>query len=195
VISLVIGVFLMVLTIVAYIQIITKAGYSPWWILLPLSLPVLWIISIATAFSGLSGVGTYGLFNVQGVADSAEVLGVVTLLDVLLNFVFLLIFAFSDWPVMQAARSRHAPRTGGGGRGRAEPPAGPIGPTPTPLPAVVPGSDGQPPGWVKTGPMGSGEESYWDGAAWTAKRRWSEGAWVDLPFVPVGPHGATQPTA
>jgi hypothetical protein len=181
-ISLVIGVLLMVLTIVAYIQIITKAGYSPWWILLPLSLPVLWIISIAITFSGFSNVGTYGFFNVQGVADEAVVLGVVTFLDVIANFALLLVFAFSDWPVLQAARSRHMPRSGGGG------PRLPQRPPGSPPPATAaPDLAGQPPGWHKSGAVGSGEQSYWDGSAWSARRRWSGGAWVDIPLAPVGP--------
>ena len=49
-IGLVITLCLIVLAIVGYIQIITKAGYSPWWILLPLSIPVLWLIAVFTTF-------------------------------------------------------------------------------------------------------------------------------------------------
>src|SRR5580692_8376580 len=47
------------LFIVAWIQIITKAGYSPWWILLPVSLVVLWIIDIFLLFRSLSAVTGY----------------------------------------------------------------------------------------------------------------------------------------
>ena len=116
---------LIVVTVVGQIQIITKAGYSPWWILLPLSLPVLWFISIVEAFGSLtSNIGTYGVFNLQGVADQAALLGVLTLLDLIANYVMFIVFAFSDWPVMQAARGRHPQQPGpyAGGPGTYRPP-------------------------------------------------------------------------
>jgi hypothetical protein len=196
-IGLVIVLCLFVLIIVGWIQIITKAGYSPWWILVPLSLPVLWVITISILFSGFSGAGTYGFFDVQGVADGASIMGKVTLVDLIANYAFFLIFAFSDWPVMQAARSRHTPRTGGGdpqprrvpgpgsGPGQASG-AGAGATSPTPSPATESGPGAQAPGWYQSGALGAGEQSYWDGSAWTARRRWSRGAWMDLPMVPVG---------
>ena len=195
--GLVITLCLIVLAIVGYIQIITKAGYSPWWILLPLSIPVLWLIAVFTTFSGISGVGTYGFFNVQGIATQAKIWSVISFLDLLANFAMFLVFAFSDWPVMQAARSRHAPRTGGGGHGLPQrfsgpgPVSGPaagamaVAPTATATPNV----EGQAPGWYKSGTVGAGEQSYWDGSAWAARRRWSGGDWVEIPMAPVGPDG------
>jgi hypothetical protein len=190
----------MVVWFVGLIQVITKAGYSPWWILLPVSLPVLYLITIATVFQGFGGIGTYGAFDVQGVVNEAAVLGLLTFLDIIANFAMFVVFAFSDWPVMQAARSRY-PSAGGGGRGPR-------------LPRTTAGLDsgggqalhapgaspldlqGQPAGWHKTGPVGSGEQSYWDGTTWTARRRWSGGDWVDLPLdqpASVGPEGTGQP--
>jgi hypothetical protein len=177
---------LIVVAVVGQIQIITKAGYSPWWILFPLSLPVLWFISIAVAFGGLSSsIGTYGVFNLQGVADQAAVLGTVTLLDLIANYVMFIIFAFSDWPVMQAARARHPQQPGPypGGPGTYGPPAG-RPPATSPFPGVGP----PPPVATQVRPMGwhrvdeSTDEQYWDGRSWTARRRpKGDGGWVIIP--------------
>jgi hypothetical protein len=46
----------------------------------------------------------------------------------------------------------------------------------------VPNVEGQPAGWHPTGSVGAGEESYWNGEAWVAKRRWMNDAWVELPM-------------
>jgi hypothetical protein len=51
---------------------------------------------------------------------------------------------------------------------------------------------GQPPGWQRSGAVGAGEQSYWDGSAWTARRRWHNNAWVDLPVEATAPAG-TEP--
>jgi hypothetical protein len=189
VVGFIISLLLIVVTVVGAIQIITKAGYSPWWILMPLSLPVLWIISIVIAFSGISGIGTYGFFNLQGVTDEAKVWAVLTFLDLLANYALFVVFAFSDWPVMQAARARWS-ASGGPGRGPQLPqrPAGP-GAGSRGLAQQSPSTSdptGQSAGWYQSGALGAGEQSYWDGSDWTAKRRWSRGAWMDIPMVPVG---------
>ena len=126
--GLIIVLILFVLTIVSYIQIITKAGYSPWWILLPLSLPVLWLIATADVFHGFSGgFGTFTLFDPQGIADQEKALGWLILLDIVANYAMLLAFAFSDWPVMQAARSRYPSGDGTGGRNARPSPAAALG--------------------------------------------------------------------
>ena len=194
-VALVVFFILMILSVVAGIQVITKAGYSPWWILLPLSLPVLYTVELAVVFHGFSSsLGTYGAFDLQGIVDEAKVLSVLALLDLLANYAMFMVFAFSDWPVMQAARSRYA-GPGGSGRGsRSSPaPSGPGARGDEVLPArphSVPDLEGQPAGWHKTGAVGAGEQSYWDGSSWTARRRWSGSVWVDLPLQepsPVGP--------
>jgi hypothetical protein len=202
--ALIIALILFVLTIVCYIQIITKAGYSPWWILLPLSLPVLWLIATADAFHGFSsGLGTFGVFDPQGIADQEKALGWLILLDIIANYVMLVAFAFSDWPVIQAARSRFPAAGDTGGRSAPRLPQRPSGPAPAPGPISGPMGDpsapspqGQPAGWYKSGPVGAGEQSYWDGSVWTAKRQWSGGDWVDLPLAqpqPVGSEGTPAP--
>jgi hypothetical protein len=179
---------LCVVTVVGSIQIITKAGYSPWWILLPLSLPVLWLVSIAIAYGDLSSaVGTYGAFDIQTVVDQAKVLSTLTFLDLLANYAMFLIFAFSDWPVMQAARARHTPGPNpylggpasyGPAPGRPAPAAGPFaGVEPPPVVATAV----RPRGWQRVDD--SSDEQYWDGRTWTARRRpSSEGGYVIIPL-------------
>jgi hypothetical protein len=177
------------LFIVAWIQIITKAGYSPWWILLPVSLVVLWIIDIFLLFRSLSAVTGYSAVNFQTFADAEQTLYAVILLDVILNMIMFFVFAFSEWPVMKMSRLRY-PGDGLGPRSSRpfDRPSGGVGPlatTPQPLPSL----EGQPPGWYRSGSVGAGEQSYWDGSAWTACRRWQNNAWVDLP-VPAEPDAA-----
>lgn len=192
-ISLIIGLALFVVYFVGLVQIITKAGFSPWWVLVPLSLPILWFIEIAIVYNGFGDLGTYGAVDVQAFADGGAGVGALIFLDVILNFVMFLVFAFSEWPVMRAAR------TGSGARGggyvsnrpsydpRSNPGAAYAGAPPN---AGSPDMTGQPPGWHRSGAVGAGEQSYWDGTAWTARRRWQNNAWVDLPMeqaAPVGP--------
>jgi hypothetical protein len=187
-VSLIVFLVLIVLTVVGQIQIITKAGYSPWWILLPLSLPVLWLIATAVAFHGFSSaIGSYGAFNLQGVADEAKVLATITFLDVLANFVMFLVFAFSDWPVMQAARARHPQQPGPvvGGPARYGPP-GNRPPPATRFPAAgappVVATQARPLGWQRVDE--SMDEQFWDGMAWTARRHPSgDGGWLIIPVA------------
>lgn len=184
-VGIIIFVILTILTTVGWIQIITKAGYSPWWVLLPLSIPVLWLISTYLLFDAFSGIGTYSAFNLQTMADGEETIAVFIFIDVILNFIMFLVFAFSDWPVMQAARSgRSYPSGPSGIRGRGSPGPRPGlagGPAPIVTGQSRPNLEGQSPGWHRSGPMGAGEQSYWDGSAWTARRRWQNNDWVDLP--------------
>jgi len=184
---------LSVVTVVGAIQIITKAGYSPWWILLPLSLPVLWIVDIAIAFSGLSSaIGTYGAFDLQTIVTEAKVMSTLTALDILANYAMFAVFAFSDWPVMQAARARHTPgpnpylggpAPGPPGRpspatGVAPPPAVSAGGAPPPTATAT---AARPRGWQRVDE--SLDEQYWDGRTWTARRRPSgDGGWVIVPL-------------
>ena len=194
--SFIISLIVLVLTIVAMIQIITKAGYSPWWILLPLSLPVLWIITWAVLFNDYSTpivTGAFGGFTLFGLSSSGTVQTLVDLteVDVLLNWLMFLVFAFSAWPAVQAARGRMPVSPPGGGRGGGFQPAVPGAPGPggvAPSARQMPPAEGHAPGWYVSGPVGAGEQSYWDGAAWTARRKWQSNAWVDLPPpAPVEP--------
>jgi hypothetical protein len=96
---------LTVLNVVAVFKIITKAGYSGWWILLPLSPPVLWLATSAVLANAANSpfstatsasydwANTVGLFVVDGVVF-------------FLSWVFFLVFAFSDWPVRRKFREQ-----------------------------------------------------------------------------------------
>jgi hypothetical protein len=193
-VGIIIFILLTILTTVGWIQIITKAGYSPWWVLVPLSLPVLWLISTFLLYSDFNGLGTYGAYNLGPVEAGETTLAVFIFLDVIFNFIMFLVFAFSDWPVMQAARSGRA--YGGGTFGSRKSASGIPAQFAAPLPIVteapLPNLEGQPPGWHRSGAVGAGEQSYWDGSAWTARRKWQNNDWVELP-LPLPPAPPSQP--
>jgi hypothetical protein len=185
-VGIIIFIILTIVTIVGWIQIITKAGYSPWWVLVPLSIPVLWLISAFLLYSDLNGIGTYGAYNLGALESGEKTIGIFIVLDGIFNFVMFLVFAFSDWPVMQAARSGRA--YGGATFGSRKVASGPAGQIAAPLPIVtetpLPNLEGQTPGWHRSGAVGAGEQSYWDGSAWTARRKWQNNDWVALPPPP-----------
>ncbi len=116
-IYLVIFVALVALNFWATTRIIAQAGYSSWWILLPLTPVVLTIIMFVTLSHDIHSLffgGTTWIVGLNGV-------GVIWNLDraSLFTWVFFVVFAFSRWPVTQAADS--APRS-------AAPPPG-VGPS------------------------------------------------------------------
>lgn len=177
VVLLVVYLALIVISIVAAVKVVSKAGYSGWWVLVSV-IPVV-------------------------------------------NFVMILVFAFSDWPVLREVRALRSERAGwpggrgpgyGGGAGpwapegwSGGPPAsasGPGGPavrsagedrpeTEAPLPPFSPGHAGgpgpvsAPPRDVHSGPpsdagtasgtpapagwypVPDGRLRYWDGSTWT----------------------------
>ena len=160
--GLIIVLILFVLTIVSYIQIITKAGYSPWWILLPLSLPVLWLIATADVFHGFSGgFGTFTLFDPQGIADQEKALGWLILLDIVANYAMLLALPFRTGPSCRPP-GRGTPLAAAPAEERAPSPAAALGSGSCPGP--IGGSigdpsvldfQGQPAGWYKSGSVGA----------------------------------------
>ncbi len=209
-VSLVIAIAIFVVVIVAYIQIITKAGYSAWWILVPLAMPLMYLITAVVLIHDAFDQ-SFGPSNVTTLTNEFGFLATIDLLVVIANFVMFLVFAFSEWPVMREARSRRPP-TGGVTFGLPRPPGGPFGPAPAvataatfpaPPPPVPPAPGGAAPtlapatpapplaapsgpvgnapaGWYRSGALGAGEQSYWDGAAWKARRIWNRGAWKAL---------------
>jgi hypothetical protein len=195
----ILGFVMSIVTLVAMVQIIVKAGYSGWWILVPLGAPVVAFIATSVVAASTQDLGS------RSVSSALDALALGVVIDFLIYaavWALFLKFAFSDWPVMQAARARQAPPTNPylGGSGSYRPPglpgpaAGPFPGMAPPPPPVPPGS--QPPGWYRTGPVGEGEQGYWDGHTWTARRKWTNGAWADLPVEMVVPDesGATQGT-
>jgi hypothetical protein len=140
---------LVALNYVATARIITQAGYSPRWILLPIAPLVLTIIcfiifwiDIRTIYFGET-FGFYGVNNVGFVWRLDE-------LSIFLNWLFYIIFAFSRWPVSGTHR---APSVGGPSAPevvRVNPNPSPVRPTPSAvLPARAVPSSGASPG---TGP-------------------------------------------
>ena len=218
-VSLMIAIAIFAVIIVAYVQIITKAGYSPWWILLPLAMPVMYIVTFAVLANDTFG-SAFGTSSVTTLTNDFQFLGTIDLLVGIANLVMFLVFAFSEWPVMREARTRRpppggmsfmpptfggpggpggpatvvataptfqapapmAPRVGGAAPpAHAPPPHAP--PAPAPPPAAPTEQSGETPtGWYRTGVLGAGEQSYWDGQTWTARRIWNRGAWKALPL-------------
>ena len=93
---------LIVLNTIATFKIITKAGYSGWWLLLPLSPLAVYLITNAvlyraadSPFSSASANFDWSSVLALFIADGALTL---------LSWVFFLVFAFSDWPVHRQLR-------------------------------------------------------------------------------------------
>ncbi len=164
---------LAVLNLVATVKIITKAGYSGWWILVPLSPIVMYIITFAvfvydvrTSLTG--GVSSFDVRSIEGLWILDFVCGV-------LVWVFFLVFAFAEWPVQRELRAQRArppvpfemqryATQGAAGAAKED--------------AVPLTNQGQGPGWYPVGGSLS-EQAYWDGHAWTARRRWGGDSWVE----------------
>jgi hypothetical protein len=193
------GLAALVLSPFAFFQIITKAGYSGWWTFVPYS-P--WIV-------GILGAGVFRTVDTsQSIGSTLSELGLWYVFAVLTGFfvtVMFFIFAFSAWPSLQVSRPRQRNQPGWPNGGPGQPswinaplPAG-TSPHDTAAPPFPPPGTGpevtqaQPSGWYRAGAVGSGEQGYWDGQAWTARRQWKNGAWVDLPMPAPGPVDA--PTA
>jgi hypothetical protein len=95
------------LTYAAMSRIITQAGYSSLWILLPLAPLVLTIACFVILWHDLNGIVFGGPVGFYGI----EVVGLFWHLDeiaLLLNWIFFIVFAFSRWP---GATTRHAPES------------------------------------------------------------------------------------
>jgi hypothetical protein len=113
-----------VLTYVATSRIIKQAGYSTWWILLPLSPLVLTVVCFAILWHDLNAIvfgGSFGFFGINSI-------GLFWHLDQLsffLNWLFYIVFAFSRWPTAGARRpsEMNAPRPSGPDHGPVTGPA------------------------------------------------------------------------
>jgi hypothetical protein len=167
-----------VVTIVAMIQVISKAGYSPWWILLPVSIAALMVGVLAVLIHDSYRIGFLDEFNLDQYVEQVVWLTRLLYLDILVNFVMFLVFAFADWPVLRAARGHIPVIVPGHGR-RSYPAPG--------TPGAEPATGSHAPGWYKSGAVGAGEQSYWDGSAWTARRQWKDHEWVDVPLPAQAP--------
>ncbi len=178
----VIGLAVSIVSIVAAVTIVSKAGYSGWWILTQF-VPVIvaWLLSIIV-INVVVNTGQPTLGKLFG-ADLIVI--VIYFAAFIVQWGFFIAFAFSDWPALQV--NRFGPGRRGPGSGTFGPSGlGPMGGAPGAFapPPPVP-LEGQPAGWYRSGALGAGEQSYWDGTTWTARRVWQNGAWVDLPLPVV----------
>jgi uncharacterized membrane protein len=93
-------------------RIITKAGYSGWWLIIPFLPLVAWIV---TSIAVVSTV--HSLFHGSRRFSSGNfgALGALDVMCVLVPAIFYLIFAFSEWPLQRRqGQAQHGPRRPGG---------------------------------------------------------------------------------
>jgi hypothetical protein len=103
--GLVIDLLILAVNFVAVSKIITKAGYSSKWIVVPLAPVVLWVATFILLVVEVRHVVAFGTSVAQPVSlSSYRVLEVLDVLSVVATWVFFLIFAFSAWPVGQTRR-------------------------------------------------------------------------------------------
>jgi hypothetical protein len=108
--GLVIGIGLLVLDFVAVAKIITKAGYSSRWVLVPLAPVFLWLVSIVLLAVDVRTVVIGGAtVSVPVSLANFQILEILDFLSVFVTWVFFLIFAFSDWPVATQRRGTGRP--------------------------------------------------------------------------------------
>jgi hypothetical protein len=180
-----------VLSPFAFFQVITKAGYSGWWTFVPYA-P--WIVGLVGAFTTSAFVNHQSLNSTLNQDLLWDVLEFLTAFFVMVMF---FVFAFSAWPSLRQRRPSGQAHYGSPGGARPMQPSWismPATDAQVPAAAVAvpaaPAAQEQPPGWHRIGAMGAGEQGYWDGQAWTARRQWKNGAWVDLPMAAGGPGAA-----
>jgi hypothetical protein len=110
----------------ATMRIITQAGYSSAWILLPLAPLVLTIICLVIWWNDIHEIYFGGGFDFGGIGN-VRLFWRLDEFSIILNWVFYLIFAFSRWPAIGTSRASDA------------------APLPPPPPRAIPGSRLTPP--------------------------------------------------
>jgi hypothetical protein len=106
-----------IVTFVAFSIIISKAGYSRGWVLIPLTPLALWVVTLAEAKIQLH---TYVIFWALApfYPHTISVLLDVDKIAIFASWLFLLLFAFSSWPAKTpstpavAAATSHVQRSG-----------------------------------------------------------------------------------
>jgi hypothetical protein len=91
----------------ATLRIITQAGYSSMWILLPLAPLVFTIICYVILWNDLHEIFFGSSFGFGGI-NNASLFWHLDEFSILLNWIFYLVFAFSRWPANGAPRSSSA---------------------------------------------------------------------------------------
>jgi hypothetical protein len=191
VIEVVISAVVCAVVVVSVSRIAAKAGYSPWWALVP-------GVAVGVSYATLAAVHSharFGALSLHAVEHSARALAIADAACLGVTVVLLVAFAFSAWPAMAAARAQapvqatangHAStKTEAHRRGRAS--AAHVASADVPARMRVralPDVTGKPAGWFASGALGSGEQSYWDGTQWTARRCWRNEMWINQPLEP-----------
>jgi hypothetical protein len=100
---------LLALDFFAVAKIITKAGYSSKWILVPLAPVLLWFVTfLLLAFDVRHLVVGGATLSVPVSLSNLRILQILDLLSVVVTWVFFLIFAFSPWPTSGDRNGRPA---------------------------------------------------------------------------------------
>ena len=125
------------LNVVAVYKIITKAGYSGNWIVLVfapfIAVVIGFVVFVSDVRSRNFHAGTFTYWFALG--------GLLMLID----YIFFLVFAFSEWPALRQRRQSYQSRYGYGGPGF--PPRVGTGPGVRPPGAGSPPAPGRPPAW------------------------------------------------
>lgn len=202
--SLILALALGVLNTAAVYRIITKAGFSGAWILAPLSVVALWIITLGVTIDAATSLSKTTL-------GAAGALLVLDYLDLFFNWILFLVFAFADWPALQSSGRRQGPAiwqqqpaplwqpppveaTPEPVEATPEPVGAPTAPqaakpahrTRRPEPAVQAQPTVPVPGWYPVEGT-TDDQLYWSGRAWTARRQRREDTWKDVPLNFLSP--------
>jgi hypothetical protein len=104
-IALLIFLGVLVLTYWATFRIIAHAGYSPFWIVLPLAPLVLTVLCYVILWNDLHEIAFGTSFGFEGIGN-VSLYWHLDQLSIFLNWVFYLVFAFSRWPVSGGTATR-----------------------------------------------------------------------------------------
>jgi hypothetical protein len=182
--------------IVSVARVATKAGYSPWWALVPAAATAVAFATLATVHSH----ARFGALSLHTVVHSARALVIADAACLGVTVLLLVVFALSDWPALRVAptalvaatatttATATSSATAKSKAHRRQATAHAHGAA-TEVPArmrirALPDVTGQPAGWFPSGALGSGEQSYWDGTKWTARRCWRNEMWINQPLEP-----------
>ncbi|HEY1443725.1 MAG TPA: hypothetical protein VGF51_02420 [Acidimicrobiales bacterium] len=174
--------------IVSVARIAAKAGFSPWWALVPTATTGVAFATLATVHSH----ARFGALSLHTIVHSARALAIADAACLGATVLLLVVFAVSDWPALTVAPATPATAMATATamskahrRGRASGRAQAAEEVPARMRIrALPDVEGQPAGWYASGALGSGEQSYWDGTKWTARRCWRNEMWINQPVEP-----------
>lgn len=175
-------------------RIAAKAGYSPGWAVVPAAVAGVTYAVVAQVHRH----ARFGALTLHTVFHSARALLIADAACVGVMVVLLAVFAFADWPALTApapaaatngstsatatsmSKARRRRRESSA---RARAAAAALAQAPARMRIrALPDVTGQPAGWFASGALGSGEQSYWDGTQWTARRCWRNETWINQPL-------------